>query len=409
MTASQIQRLVDKAVKREIRKLSTTIGALDHGSLLGLSDDDHSQYMLDPGTVTDNALSRWDGTTGRLLQNSGWLLLDTNQLTAGGVLSMGLNDIAFGSLTLSRLDGTDTTIDFKPAGISIMTATTTDLQLNVGIDMTGGDISQIGDLYGAFSGASPIGVQSDFDMNSNDITDLANLEVASINNGGSSVGFADDVDLNDNNLDDVASIDGGGNAVLFGDDIDLDGNDLILGADGGLILHEPSDALLEILFGGTLAAGDLWFSPNQIETASLNTNGINLGLTIITGADTAGVFRNSGTLTLRTGDCNNNAGDIILRPGEGASNGQIEFRAADNTLVFQISNANTFEGNAPMNLNNNPVREISDIEINNGIALGGGSTATLGTIGGSGPATAAQNQWLQIEISGSTYFVPVWA
>lgn len=41
-------------------------------------------------------------------------------------------------------------------------------------------------------------------------------------------------------------------------------------------------------------------------------------------------------------------------------------------------------------------------------ALGGGAAPTLGTIGGSGPATAAQNSWLAIKINGTTSFLPVW-
>lgn len=41
-------------------------------------------------------------------------------------------------------------------------------------------------------------------------------------------------------------------------------------------------------------------------------------------------------------------------------------------------------------------------------ALGGGAGATLGTIGGAGPATAAQNAWLKIAVSGSVYWLPVW-
>lgn len=47
-----------------------------------------------------------------------------------------------------------------------------------------------------------------------------------------------------------------------------------------------------------------------------------------------------------------------------------------------------------------------------GVALGGGAAPTLGTIGGSGPATAAQNKWLEITIDESgtlvTYWIPVW-
>jgi hypothetical protein len=43
------------------------------------------------------------------------------------------------------------------------------------------------------------------------------------------------------------------------------------------------------------------------------------------------------------------------------------------------------------------------------VALGGGASATFGTIGGSGPTTAAQNQWLPINIDGNARFIPVWA
>lgn len=48
------------------------------------------------------------------------------------------------------------------------------------------------------------------------------------------------------------------------------------------------------------------------------------------------------------------------------------------------------------------------IDINNADALGGGAGATLGTIGGTGPTVAAQNQWLQIAIGGVNHWVPVW-
>lgn len=43
-----------------------------------------------------------------------------------------------------------------------------------------------------------------------------------------------------------------------------------------------------------------------------------------------------------------------------------------------------------------------------GIALGGGAAPTLGTIGGSGPTTAAQAQWVEIDISGTAHWIAVW-
>jgi len=43
------------------------------------------------------------------------------------------------------------------------------------------------------------------------------------------------------------------------------------------------------------------------------------------------------------------------------------------------------------------------------VALGGGAAPTFGTIGGSGPATAAQNTWMRvIDSSGAAFWVPVW-
>lgn len=48
------------------------------------------------------------------------------------------------------------------------------------------------------------------------------------------------------------------------------------------------------------------------------------------------------------------------------------------------------------------------VDINNGVALGGGAGATLGTIGGAGPTAAAQSQWLRIDIGGTAHWIPVW-
>lgn len=43
------------------------------------------------------------------------------------------------------------------------------------------------------------------------------------------------------------------------------------------------------------------------------------------------------------------------------------------------------------------------------VALGGGAAPTLGTIGGTGPAVAAQNSWMRLrDDAGNHYWVPVW-
>jgi hypothetical protein len=43
------------------------------------------------------------------------------------------------------------------------------------------------------------------------------------------------------------------------------------------------------------------------------------------------------------------------------------------------------------------------------VAISGTTAATLGDTGGStGPATAAQNSWMPVEVDGVNYFVPLW-
>lgn len=43
------------------------------------------------------------------------------------------------------------------------------------------------------------------------------------------------------------------------------------------------------------------------------------------------------------------------------------------------------------------------------VAVGGGATATFGTIGGSGPATAGQDSWMRhLDSTGAACWVPVW-
>lgn len=42
------------------------------------------------------------------------------------------------------------------------------------------------------------------------------------------------------------------------------------------------------------------------------------------------------------------------------------------------------------------------------IAVGGGAAATLGTIGGSGPATSTMNSWIKVKIAGVDSYIPIW-
>lgn len=104
--------------------LTITQGNIDHGSISGLSDDDHTQYLLvngtrtmtgslnmgnynitnigtvdgynletkfawlttGPQTSTDNAIARFDGTTGKIIQNSSVTIDDSGNITTSGTV-----------------------------------------------------------------------------------------------------------------------------------------------------------------------------------------------------------------------------------------------------------------------------------------------------------------------------------
>jgi hypothetical protein len=94
------------------------------------------------------------------------------------------------------------------------------------------------------------------------------------------------------------------------------------------------------------------------------------GALTLTGRDAVGTNRNGGAVTITGGNATGSGtnGNIILTP----QNGDVRFNKA---LV----------------------------------ALGGGAAPTFGTIGGSGPATAAQNTWMRwLDSAGVAMWIPVW-
>lgn len=52
--------------------------------------------------------------------------------------------------------------------------------------------------------------------------------------------------------------------------------------------------------------------------------------------------------------------------------------------------------------------QAGDLRVDNAQALGGGVAPTFGTIGGTGPAAAAQFEWLRVRTQNGVGFVPVW-
>lgn len=71
---------------------------------------------------------------------------------------------------------------------------------------------------------------------------------------------------------------------------------------------------------------------------------------------------------------------------------------------FKISESNTLGTSDRLSIESGGVLDYRLASV----ALGGGSTATLGTIGGSGPITVGQNAWMRIKIAGTDSYIPFW-
>ena len=174
-----------------------------------------------------------------------------------------------------------------------------------------------------------------------------------------------------------------------------------LGLSGGVLVSQRTgDSGALLAFSGSASRADILSLPrsttgagNDFEITGQDANGVGNGglIGLEAGkADTNGV---GGTASIEAGNSagTNPGGDVTLQAttgvGTNQNGGMINFKGGGST-GSGVAGTTNFECPSP--------------------ALGGGATATLGTIGGSGPGTAAQNQWLEIEIDGVRHWIPVW-
>lgn len=109
--------------------LSRSLLSSSTGSLLNLSGnaivyvsgiaEDFKDLVTGPASATDNALVRFDGTTGKLVQNSGTTLSDTGDLSVQGNLTVG-GSTALSDINFTLQDDADTTkqLRFQLSGIT---------------------------------------------------------------------------------------------------------------------------------------------------------------------------------------------------------------------------------------------------------------------------------------------------
>lgn len=81
----------------------------DNAGVLGETTISYADIVTGPASATDNAIARFDGATGKILQNSGVLIDDTKNITgalslvASDFLQVGTNAVGTGSLYFSGL------------------------------------------------------------------------------------------------------------------------------------------------------------------------------------------------------------------------------------------------------------------------------------------------------------------
>ncbi len=124
-------------------------------------------------------------------------------------------------------------------------------------------------------------------------------------------------------------------------------------------------------------AGD-WFDVLFSPGANVDLAGFGMGTVAAVSFSEPGITLSGGTVT--------NAATVVINnaPTEGTTL---------NAALWVRSGLSRFDGR---------------VDINNGIALGGGAAATLGTIGGAGPTVAAQAQWLEVDVAGVAHWMAVW-
>jgi hypothetical protein len=169
----------------------------------------------------------------------------------------------------------------------------------------------------------------------------------------------------------------------------ISGNYLQAPAAGGLDAQAASGALnIGTVNAGTITIGRTNQALNLGGFLQLFT-GNNID-TQASGALAIGGF-NATTITIgRAGQSIQTKGTLQITPGQ-----DIDTTAAG---IFSIGGVNATQ------ITFNPITAFGVAEA----APGGGASATLPTIGGTGPATAAAHGWLPIKMGATASWIPVW-
>ncbi len=352
LSSAAITALIRESVKREVRRLNTTIGSLDHGALLGLSDDDHTQYLTEtrhdalpadnPHSLTFTQAVTADGGTD-ILASEAETLTDGSNADAlhvhaaidgadhGALLGLGDDDHSayvrnvtgtFIDGTIPRLDGTggrdlqgavvgDGWVILDNQRMIAPTAATFDLGANgVFIVFDADGDSSVGSFIDDIIVFATGGV-SRFS-----ITNVGVFYTTLINLLGNELVFDSDGDTSISSaVDDILVFATGGSTRMTLTNTELDFNTAILLNHLELILDNEGLAKIR---SNAVSGDQIEIEHNSSVVASFSNTGINFNDTVTmngVGIFGASILSMSGPIDMNNNDIDTEGGDILLGTG----------------------------------------------------------------------------------------------
>jgi hypothetical protein len=333
----------------------------DHGALSGLSDDDHAQYLLVDGSRN---------MTGSLINTSGnieveatlprFILDETDAAQVWHMTAIGgeyrIRDATGGSVYPLRIE------PLVPTSALWFKASPALAQFGIDVSLEATD-----KLY--------------FDSGVHTYIHQVSTDKLDIVAGGTTM-------LSIDEENDLIAVTGTITSAGSGDNIQLAGvgpnnfggslSDFISWEIGGAFTSGGAGTVvigLDVNKVLTAAAGDTTWHTQAAIRGQITTQGNSEVIPLV-----SGLRVEEPTLTIGAGDTVTIATALYIEgaPTEGATNYALFMDGG----VARLDSAQ---------------------------ALGGGATPTLGTIGGSGPTAAGQNEWIEIHTQNGARFVPAWA
>lgn len=293
-----------------------------------------------PASSTDNGLVRWDGTTGKLIQDTAtWTLTDAGELRSSvGTLDMALGKIQFAASPATTITGGPGNIDFELDGADRMNILDTQLTVRVPIVMQGGDridFDTLGKSSIRAGGSDTVLIEAGG-------TDAFKFTSTSFQiQQETRIDFDSDFDTSIRaSGDDVLVFESGGVDVLTVLAAQLQvTQDIALTETKKLLLDADSDTSIRASADDTLVVEIAGLDEVTLTAALLTLGDGAAAYTIRLATELAG---NAQDFTISGGlsGANSDGGKLILKPGEGqglGSDGALEIQTASGVAAITMA------------------------------------------------------------------------